>query len=374
MASVWKRGRYWYVSYFDRTGKRVTTSSHMTNHRDAEQLAAGLEAKEIMARRLGVDPREERINGHHEKPIADQLAEWKADIIARGNTAKHAHEQHFMAESIVAYAAAKTLADLQPSAVSAALGKLREEKLSLNTLNHYLRAIKAFSRWLWRDGRSRADPLFAIKGYRAKTDRRRIRRAMSMDEIRRLLRAADHGATVLGVRGKDRGMLYRFMLGTGLRVSEVKSLRVRHFLWDFKPAVVVVDAAYSKHRREDHQPMRDELAAMLRPWMKRRKLKPEDHVFKMPDKPNRMLVHDLAAAKPPIPEKNPSGVLDLHALRHTFVTECVKHFPPKIAQQLARHASITLTMDLYTHLETAAAGDALANSGFYDGKPQPKEP
>ena len=53
-------------------------------------------------------------------------------------------------------------------------------------------------------------------------------------------------------------------------------------------------------------------------------------------------------------------VLDFHALRHTFVTnpvrECVH---PKVAQQLARHSTITLTMDRYAHTVAGELSDAL---------------
>lgn len=42
---------------------------------------------------------------------------------------------------------------------------------------------------------------------------------------------------------------------------------------------------------------------------------------------------------------------DFHALRHTFITNLSRAgVNPKIAQSLARHSSIVLTMDHYTHL------------------------
>lgn len=372
MASVWRRGRYFYVTYYDRSGRRITTSSHMTRRRDAEELAAGLEAKEILARRLGADAAAERTVGFDAVPIASLLDDWKKVIEARGNTVKHAYEQHYMARRLIGLAGAARIADMAPSAIRVALARLRdEEHLSLSTLNHYVRAVKGFSRWLLHDGRAKADALVGLTGYRAATDPRHPRRALSLPEIRRLLRAADNGARVLGVSGRDRGMLYRLMLGTGLRVGEVKTLRAKSFRFDEVPAVVVVEAAYSKHRREDHQPMRMELARMLRAWMKKRRLGPDDLVFPLPDKPNRMLHHDLAAANPPIPVLDAHRKwVDLHSLRHTFVTECVKHFPPKIAQQLARHANISLTMELYAHLETRAASDMLQEKPFYGSGPK----
>ena len=60
-------------------------------------------------------------------------------------------------------------------------------------------------------------------------------------------------------------------------------------------------------------------------------------------------------------------VVDFHALRHTFIT-CLARggVHPKVAQTLARHSTITLTMDRYSHmglLDQAAALEALPSSG-----------
>jgi hypothetical protein len=56
-------------------------------------------------------------------------------------------------------------------------------------------------------------------------------------------------------------------------------------------------------------------------------------------------------------------VADFHALRHTFITRLVRAgVKPKEAQALARHSTITLTMDRYAHTglhDVAAAVGAL---------------
>ena len=57
-------------------------------------------------------------------------------------------------------------------------------------------------------------------------------------------------------------------------------------------------------------------------------------------------------------------VADFHALRHTFITELVRAgVAPKDAKELARHSTITLTMDRYAHVgirDTAAAVSRLS--------------
>ena len=52
---------------------------------------------------------------------------------------------------------------------------------------------------------------------------------------------------------------------------------------------------------------------------------------------------------------------DFHALRHTFITNLANSGShPKVAQILARHSTITLTMDRYTHSMWEQLTDALA--------------
>ena len=46
-------------------------------------------------------------------------------------------------------------------------------------------------------------------------------------------------------------------------------------------------------------------------------------------------------------------VADFHANRHTFITNlCRAGVAPKVAQSLARHSTITLTMDVYSHADS----------------------
>jgi len=75
-----------------------------------------------------------------------------------------------------------------------------------------------------------------------------------------------------------------------------------------------------------------------------------------------MLREDLKDAK--IADTDDSGrVIDSYALRHTFISNlAASGVHPKKTQELARHSTITLTMDCYTHTargELSAALDIL---------------
>jgi len=53
-----------------------------------------------------------------------------------------------------------------------------------------------------------------------------------------------------------------------------------------------------------------------------------------------------------IKEKDSDGrIVDFHALRHTYITNLARGgVQPQVAKKLARHGSITLTIDRYTHV------------------------
>ncbi len=54
-------------------------------------------------------------------------------------------------------------------------------------------------------------------------------------------------------------------------------------------------------------------------------------------------------------------VADFHALRHTFITRLARSgVAPAVATSLARHSTITLTMDHYTHTLMEDERSALA--------------
>jgi integrase len=124
---------------------------------------------------------------------------------------------------------------------------------------------------------------------------------------------------------------------------------------------VTVEAAYSKHRRRDVQPLRRDVAERVRAYfaevadLGRERIWPGNWL----ERAAQMLRRDLEAAK--IDYRDADGrVFDFHALRHQFISNLARGgVHPKEAQTLARHSTITLTMDRYTHLALADLTSAL---------------
>ena len=86
--------------------------------------------------------------------VTVQLTDWHAYLTGKGSTRQHANLTRNRVARLIELARARRVSDLAPSKVQAALKAVRDEGVSLRSVHHYTRAVKGFSRWLWRDGRS----------------------------------------------------------------------------------------------------------------------------------------------------------------------------------------------------------------------------
>ena len=193
------------------------------------------------------------------------------------------------------------------------------------------------------------------------TDRRHDRRPLSEAEFTALLQAARAGRSAFRMAGPDRAMLYTVAAYTGLRASELASLTQHSYRLDDPTPTVTVQAAYSKHRRQDVLPLHSSLVALLRPWLAAKPTygriwpgKWAEYKFA-----GKMMQVDLKAAG--VEYIDAHGLYaDFHALRHTFITNMMKSgVNPKTAQALARHSTIDLTMNVYTSLTVMDQAAAL---------------
>jgi len=409
VASVFKRGGkqnkggYYYLSWFDHSGKRRTKCARTTDKATAERIAAKYEA-EAAARREGViDATMERFTIEARRPISQHIAEYKAHLSARQNTKKHVDQTVIQVEAIVSACNVQTAHDLTGAGVMQAIdgirrfGTQRVDKtgkripMSLRTCNSYLRSIKSFTRWLWMEKRSHDDLLIGLRGFNEEADRRHRRRELTSDEIGYLLQFVSTYTTPKhNLPGPDRAMLYRLALGTGFRAAELRSLKPESFDLQATSATVKVAAAYSKRRREDTQPLADDLAIRLEEWLAGH---PRGQLLfgAMPGGTARMLRADLTAARRSwigdaqgnelerlrreesdfLCYRNAAGaVADFHSTRHTFISGIVAGGASvKVAQELARHSTSRLTVDRYAHTRLNDLQNALSTLPNFDVQP-----
>jgi integrase len=235
------------------------------------------------------------------------------------------------------------------------------------------------TRWLSSGKRRRLpdDPLAELHPQNAEADRRHRRRALREDAFARFVEAAAAGTPFRGLAGPDRLVLYTLAANTGFRAGELASLTPESFDLDASPPTVTVAAAYSKHRREDVQPLRPDVAAMMRKYAAGRPRRLPLWPGTWHERAAEMLQRDLAAAG--VPYRDAGRCFDFHALRGQFISQlAARGVHPKVAQTLPRHSTITLTMDFFTHLnvfDVAGGLDRLpALPAARDGEPVPGEP
>jgi integrase len=248
----------------------------------------------------------------------------------------------------------KTIADFDAGRVLKTLAGWRSRKskpISVATSNHYLIAIKSFSRWLWQERKSPDDPLAGLRRLNAETDRKRIRRPLTPSELDTLLSVAHQSTrTFRGAdwqfTGTDRSMLYAIAAFTGLRAGECSRLTKASF--DFDAGTWTLPASATKNRKAVTLPLAPALANRLQPWLatlKRDVLFPGDWVADAKCFAGKFLKRDMKRAG--IPYRDATGrVADFHSLRYTFITTLAKAgVHPAKAQRLARHSTVTLTMN-----------------------------
>ena len=171
--------------------------------------------------------------------------------------------------------------------------------------------------------------------------------------------------------GHDRAVLYLTAAYTGLRASELASLTPGSFDLNSIPPSVAVEAAYSKHRRRDELPLRPDLAEVLRDYLRSRPTGSPVWPGTWVERAARMVGDDLKGAD--IPYMDATGrFFDFHALRHQFISRlALSGVSVKAAQTLARHSTVTLTIDRYAHAGLKDTAEALDPPARSPGRPEP---
>jgi integrase/recombinase XerD len=385
------------------TGERVKTKSrkYWGQYKDAlgrlkrVPLAVDKLAAETMLNKLVRKVERERAglvdstDEQRKRPLFQHVTEFKGHLANKGVTPKQVMELTHKLQRLIDARKWKFLGDINAHATLDFLGQLRRDGLSAQTYNHYLRAAKQFTRWLARERRISFDPLAHLSRLNVRTDRRHDRRALSADEFSRLIDAARNGPRIEGISGPDRVMLYILASWTGFRKGEIGSLTLRSLQLDDDPPTATIAASYSKHRRRDTQVLHPELVKLLREWLSAKRMAPDKPMFpisgRVPGgierKTNKMIERDLKDARGKWIEDardsdeclariksdflrycNHDGLYaDYHGLRHKFITSLERAgVSVKMAQTLARHSDVRLTLGVYTHVEledqTAAIG------------------
>jgi integrase/recombinase XerC len=399
----------WYFDIPDANGKPKRTKG-FADLKATEQLSNDMARKAERVRSGFTDPAEEHIR----RPLADHLKDYTVYLSGKGSVAAHvqttrariaalfsACEFRFFTD-IDTVRAGEWLNSLRRDAAPAALpegdtftpaetakllgisrtavratakrmslsgtgnGKARRlprttvEALVMNrakgcgpeTVNHYIRAVRGFFRWLVRAKRIDSNPLDTLSLVNAAVDVRRTRRELTEVELGRLFVAARASTrTYRGLAGADRYFLYLVAAGTGFRASALSNLTPADF--DLDTPTVTLSARFNKSRKLKVQPLPVEVANTLRDYLAGKPASAPvwGGTWAKDRKGAEMIRIDLDAAGIPYATEGPDGpeYADFHALRHSFLTLGGRSgIDLRTLQELAGHSTPLLTAR-YSH-------------------------
>jgi integrase len=353
MSSLRKRGKVWYYRYVDADGIKREVKG-CSDKRATKELARAAEAEAARVRAGLVDP----FANHRNRPINEHIEDYLGFLRAKGDTLKHVNLTETRLRAVLKGCGVARSGDLNAAHVADWLAQQRAEGMSAATSNYYLQAVAGFAKWLVKHRRMVDNPLVPLSPINTKTDRRHDRGVLNAEEFTALIRATRSATAFRGISGEDRATLYTVASYTGLRASELASLTTASFDLDSEQPTVRVQAAYTKNRKEAVLPLRPGLGALLRPLLAGRPVDAPVWRGTWVERSARMLRNDLERAEVAYVDGD-GRYHDFHSLRHRFGTElAMANVPPKVAQTLMRHSTITLTMDRYSHVglhDTAGA-------------------
>lgn len=325
---------------------------------------------------------------HLTRPMMQHVTDYLDSITASGKVrkGKYLTEKKRILTVIVTKAKVRTLSDLTGAAIDVYMDSL---KCSPATKRVHHTAINAFADWLVTKSRLPSNPLVSVARPQGGGTFRR-RRALKPAELQRLLTAArerplhdetfkPRGKSNKGNKkaarpantrpevrerllhlGRERALIYKTAIYTGLRKNEITHLCVKHLNLNRKPyASIELPGEFTKNGQEARILLVPELARELKQWIADTRKTPEARLFTVPTQIVPILRKDLKFAGMQFKDEK-GRVADFHALRKTAGTMLgVAGVPARIRQLFMRHTDIRLTMQTYDDEDFSSLEEAV---------------
>ncbi|MGH7145372.1 MAG: tyrosine-type recombinase/integrase [Planctomycetota bacterium] len=377
------KSKKWHIEYRDTQGRTVHRVAGSTEKQAREALKIA-EAR-VWNNKNGV-PTE----GLNKTPCEDLRNRYLSQLHPRVSKC-HYENVRRQIDKILKDAKAVYLVDLSPDALDEYKAHLATTGVAPRTINTHLSAVKAMFEWAKKTRVIPYNPLDCVSPL-PETVKHRKRRPLTVDEQQRLLDVARSGPYRRAVRsyegrarvaeryakvlcppvkfrkaklhrldyaGEQAVATYQMLLGTGLRVNELRLL-----LWsdlNLDQGLMHLRPETTKNRKAATVPLAPYLVTLLRAWRERSGGADRATVVAISSRLLENFYDDLEAAG--IDREDASGrKLDLHCLRHTFAQRLNDAgIDPKTMQALLRHSSATLTLGVYIHKDKSKMVEAVAS-------------
>lgn len=382
MGTLFRRGESprgnWVMRYKTSAGRWKTVSSGTPSKEAAAAILRALETKELFAKFGVIDPQAVELAARSSGCIHDELERFLDAKKLAGRGEQYIAQTRRELTQVIEASKWKTPGDIREEGLVAYTRGMLEENLSARTIASVVQAWRGFSRWLKRQRVIANDPLELVQKPDASKAPVKIRRALTVEELRELYASLENRPRENGLTGPERRLLYWTAVSTGLRANELRQLRVRDLSLSGDSPRVVLAASKTKSGKQAVQFLSKALAAALRAHIKGRE--ESERVFPFNDRSRlaRVLRSDLAFARekwveageteaekkkraksPFLRSDTKEGATDFHSLRHTTAAMLARTgASAKLMQSMMRHSDANLTLGLYGALLPSEASQA----------------
>lgn len=335
-----------YVARIRRNGKSVRVPLGIFDKDAAESRAAQLQ---LDADRGKDGEKIKRMADHADTKLLDHLEDYKASLEGNNCDGQYITEAYRLIKRIISACRFWTTDDLDAKPMNTYLAGILKRKKgnSYRTRNKALVVFGGFIHWMQEADRYDGDdPFKSIRKLPEQADpNKRERRALTDDEVNKIIAAAERGEPVRHISGAERSVIYKTALGSGLRAAELGKLEVHMLVLDGEFPYIDLPPAIAKTKREALQPLPQFAADALSEWTKG---KPRDsRVFHLYSDGGHMRETSLMMkidGKSAGVSYDAGGYADFHSWRTTFCTNTCHLTDQFTAAKLSRHSRVgTLT-------------------------------
>src|SRR5262249_29123379 len=285
---------FYFARYRDHDRRMKIAPTGCRDETAARQELANLQRRVELIRSGVIKTIEASVGNHQATPLPDHITAFLAHLDAAGVTKEHRANVERQLNRLAADCSFGSLADLAPEALERWLTARAAEGMGRRTRNTYLSAAISFGNWCADPNVKRlaSNPFVGITKANEKADPRRSRRALTEQELLKLLdlarrrpllealtvrkgpRKGERYAEVrlevqqrLEALGRERALIYKTLVLTGLRKGELASLTVGQLDLDGPIPSASLDAGDEKNRQGNDIALRDDLATDLRNWL-----------------------------------------------------------------------------------------------------------
>lgn len=309
---------YWRLRYRDGSGVVRDVPTRCRDEVAAQGVANDLLRRAELVKAGTIKPAEDAAADHQKTPIAEHFDSYIAHLRAKGVTPHRIGMVRAMLVRLATECNFRRLYDLWVPELEKWLVARQAEKMAAATRNSYRERMVGFCNWCRRTNRLVANPFLDVPIADAKADRRRQRRALTEDELSRLLtvarfrplpefgrdrektepdpskpkrsnwrrlpltietieQAAQRGRRALAKKpkliaklealGHERALVYKVLVLTGLRKGELRSINVGQVQLDAEVPHLILNAADEKNRQGSEIPLRPDVVGDLRAFL-----------------------------------------------------------------------------------------------------------